>query len=106
MTFFMGEDLGQASDFTAIAVIEATGSEYRVRHLQRFALGTPYPDMVKETIRIQSFLPGSILAVDGTGVGRPIIDLFWEAGLAPWSITITAPGRLRTRPLKSSGEEV
>ncbi len=95
MTFFMGEDLGQATDFTAIGVIEATGYEYRVRHLQRFALGTSYPDMVNETIRIRSVLPGSILVVDRTGVGRPVVDLFWNAGLAPWAITITGSGEAR-----------
>ncbi len=101
MTFFMGEDLGQAADFTAIAVIEATGLEYRVRHLQRFALMTPYPDMIRETARIRSVLPGSILVVDRTGVGRPVVDLFWDAGLAPWAITITGAGEAKNEATES-----
>ncbi len=95
MTFFIGEDLGQASDFTALGVIEAVPHEYRVRHLQRFPLGTSYPRMVDRTTEIKRSLSGSILAVDGTGVGRPVIDLFWDAGLAPWSITITGAGVAR-----------
>jgi len=101
MTFFIGEDLGQASDYTAIAVIDADTTGYKVRHLQRFPLGTPYPQMVDRTAQIKDQLSGSILAVDGTGVGRPIIDLFWDRGLSPWSITIIGSGEAKNDAMDS-----
>ncbi len=31
----------------------------------------------------------SVLVVDGTGVGKPVVDMLQERGLAPRSITIT-----------------
>ena len=52
--YFTGLDLGQTGEFTALAVLEQTkehdpgspsgiGKRYAVRHLERFALGTPFP---------------------------------------------------------------
>jgi len=101
-SFVVGLDLGQVSDFTAIAVVEVlTGDgkngfpgepSYHVRHLQRFKLGTPYPEVVAQVGTLMGNLkdPGALLAVDGTGVGRPVVDLLRKAGLNPVSITITA----------------
>src|SRR5262245_52339349 len=43
--FVLGLDLGQAADFTALAVVERDASDARslaVRHLVRFPPGTPY----------------------------------------------------------------
>src|ERR1022692_3066848 len=60
--FFIGLDLGQSHDFTAMAVLERselTGdwdaaayahrkmAGLRLRHLERIALGTPYPEVVE-----------------------------------------------------------
>lgn len=96
MSFFIGLDLGQASDYTAVCVIETVSlekttenSSYHVRHLQRYPLGTAYPVIVSDIGRMLTTLPGSRLVVDNTGVGRPVVDLFRAARLDPVAITIT-----------------
>jgi hypothetical protein len=121
MAFFVaGLDLGQAQDFTALAVVEvaptpapvritdrdpelgrprtrtvllpAPPGRHQVRHLHRFPLGTPYPAIVAHVVALSARLPGALLAVDATGVGRPVVDYLWQAGLAPIAITLTAGG--------------
>jgi hypothetical protein len=90
--FFLGLDLGQAQDFSALAILERQRTEsepvFHCRHLQRWALRTSYPAIVADTVRIVSTheLKGivdprhgavrPVLAVDATGVGAPVIDLF------------------------------
>jgi hypothetical protein len=103
--YFTGLDLGQAQDYTALAVLERTvvtdstvqGRQvwhYAVRHLERFPLGTAYTAVCT---RVASLFAGppladSTLVVDQTGVGRPVIDLLrrskLRARLRP--VTITA----------------
>ena len=113
----VGLDLGQAQDWTALVVVESeaatsrhtitelagghglpTDTEvevigppftHRIRHLERPPLGTPYPKVVERTAALLAGLPGAVLAVDGTGVGRPVVDLLEQAGLRPVAITIT-----------------
>jgi hypothetical protein len=62
-------------------------------HLERFPLGTPYPDVVDGVIRRvkRTKLRGkhTVLMVDETGVGRAITDLFRMRGVSPYGITIT-----------------
>ena len=47
--YILGLDLGEAQDFTAIAILEqgrplgARHAHYKVRHLERPPLGTSYP---------------------------------------------------------------
>jgi hypothetical protein len=109
MTFFVGLDLGQAQDYTALSVLEAhpTIKKYRasdydpireipslplsfnVRHLQRYALGTSYPVIVEDVSQKVRQLEETVLAIDHTGVGRPVFDLFERVGLRPLGITIT-----------------
>ena len=95
-SYHVGLDLGQASDYTAIAIVERDGdagdkdAALRVRHLQRFALGTTYPAIVEAVAGIVASLPdGARLAVDATGVGRPVVDLLRKAGLRPIAVTVT-----------------
>ena len=89
---FVGLDLGQAQDFTALAVLSrprVTGREigadpkppYAVPYLQRFPLGTPYPQIVTAVVDLLRTpkLHGSMLVVDQTGVGRPVVDMLTEA---------------------------
>ena len=92
--FFIGLDLGQASDFTALIIIqrliEAGESIYHVRRLERIR-GEPYPDIAKKVLAVQKApaLAGKAdLVVDQTGVGRPVVDLLREAGLNPIAIAI------------------
>jgi hypothetical protein len=97
-------DLGQQRDHTAISVIERehvpagpmyndeyyhrgrwvfgarqpVRLEYRVRHLERLALGTPYPEQVARVVEVVKALGGEVaLVVDATGVGLPVTDMLW-----------------------------
>jgi hypothetical protein len=84
--YFIGLDLGQAQDFTAVAIIERPyGPEVRhhVRYLRRFPLGTPYPEIVEQVVKLAGHpaLCNPDLVVDQTGVGRAVVDLFREAYL-------------------------
>ena len=91
--FVVGLDLGQAQDYTALAVVERTeGGERHVRHLERFPLGTTYPAIVERVAALLSREPlagDAELVVDATGVGAPVVDLLRDAGLRPVAVTIT-----------------
>jgi hypothetical protein len=114
MSFHVGVDLGQAADYTAVAVVQtvteetpAGGTErhLHLRHLERYELGTPYPeiaDKVASLVRSPSlvlteFDPELLryfsrppeLIVDDTGVGRAVADLLKTKGLKFKAITIT-----------------
>lgn len=95
-SYHVGLDLGQASDYTAIAIVERDGdaddkgAALNVRHLQRYPLGTTYPGIVEAVAGIVASLPdGARLAVDATGVGRPVVDLLRRAKLNPIAVTVT-----------------
>lgn len=84
--FYVGLDLGQKRDHAAIAVVEREPDEeeVRVRHLERLPLGTPYPRVVKrvrELVQDEQIAGRCALAVDGTGVGAPVVDLLRESSL-------------------------
>jgi hypothetical protein len=103
----IGVDLGQQRDYTAISVTERvpvpTGEqvqdeywdhqrgsyalrmgekvslEYRIRHLERPALGTSYTKVVERIVELVKALGGEpVLCVDATGVGRPVTDMLWK----------------------------
>ena len=82
--FFVGLDVGQSRDYSALAVLDRPASSHRpayaLRHLQRFRLGTPYPQVVQAVVRLLETpaLSGAFLAVDRTGVGRAVVDLLAE----------------------------
>jgi hypothetical protein len=116
--YVVGVDLGQSQDPTAIAIIEHKigvldeGSDFDrhtglatrqtpkefldVRHLQRLQLGTTYPSQVQSVKDLLGFPPlndpenPTDLVIDASGVGRPVADLFNDAGLDPIQVTITA----------------
>lgn len=102
--FFVGVDLGQAADPTAVCVLEAWSQReeptkpevylYTVIHLMRYQLGMSYPAMVRDigSLLQQPKLRGSNteLIIDETGVGRAVGDIFNQAGLKPIKVTITA----------------
>jgi hypothetical protein len=100
--YFVGLDLGQSRDFSAICVLERHGTSkdnytFHCRHLERWQLRTPYTEIVADTTRMmnspqmQSGRTRPMLAIDGTGVGAPIVDLFkrerMKARLEPILIT-------------------
>lgn len=101
--YVTGLDLGQTREFTAIAVLEKTWrwesgnvrqSHYALRHLDRLPPGTAYTairDQLAERFN-QKPLAGTHLAIDHTGVGKAVLDLFRDdpvnAEIHP--ITVTA----------------
>ncbi|MCB4771057.1 hypothetical protein LGR54_20820 [Ancylobacter sp. Lp-2] len=89
--FFVGLDLAQSNDYTAIAIVRRTESGLIVPFLAR-TRGRPYPDIVASVADLMSRpeLAGAKLIIDGTGVGRPVFDLLRAADLDPISVTITA----------------
>lgn len=84
LRYYIGLDLGQAKDYTAMAIIEARGERqamtFQARHLQRYELGTPYPAIVANVAAMLKREPfttvKTTLSVDGTGVGAAVVDLF------------------------------
>jgi hypothetical protein len=63
---------------------------FRCGHLERIPLGTSYVGVVHHVARLLHKLPaGTELAIDFTGVGRPVADLFAAAGLSPTLVLIT-----------------
>jgi len=89
--YFAGLDLGQSKDYSALSIIERTiGAEdnepsFALRHLHRYELGTPYPAIVNdvvETLRREPLASaGASLAIDQTGVGAAVGDLFRRENL-------------------------
>ena len=96
---FMGLDLGQQSDPTAIAIAEQghgplgetdwerqvpAERRYAIRHLERLPLGTSYPAVVTRICALVAqppLLGAAQLAVDATGVGLPVVDMLRAAPL-------------------------
>jgi hypothetical protein len=104
--FFIGLDLGQKRDFTAIAILQRRDGAkphyltpwivpptyYDLRHLERLPLGTPYPLIVKkmEELTKLPILKGRCTVVaDGTGVGGPVVEMLRRADLAADLIPVT-----------------
>jgi len=97
--FFVGLDLGQAQDYTALSVIEqrwnevARRYEYDLRYLDR-ARGEPYPSVVKKVSAMMNSksifgVEPPRLILDKTGVGAPVADMFRVGPISPVEITIT-----------------
>ncbi len=93
-SLFIGLDLGQAKDFSALAIVECvrtitdSGDQDEITalnciHLQRWQLRTAYPAIVADVVRMVNNLDPFLypkdkttLAIDATGVGAPVVDLF------------------------------
>ncbi len=99
---FLGVDLGQRNDYTAIAGVERVTRQWRtqnrvtwgweakeqvrlcLRYLERVPLGTPYPKVVERVAGLARQLRGRSrcsVVVDATGVGAPVVDALREADL-------------------------
>jgi hypothetical protein len=91
-SLFCGLDLGQSQDYSALAIIECVRTitngkdqiaQLNCVHLQRWQLHTPFPKIVGDVVAmINSLKPSQspeykpVLAVDATGCGAAVIDLF------------------------------
>jgi hypothetical protein len=112
MPYYVGLDLGQSADYTALAVIFDThvqtdaGQRQRqlqVVHLERYPLRTSYPDIVEhvtELVRNEALHPWETdgyrhaqthptLILDSTGVGAPVTDLFDKRRVKYVAVSIT-----------------
>jgi hypothetical protein len=69
---------------------------YQVGHLARLPLGTTYPNVVTHVGHLLARFPGAELAIDLSGVGRPVFDMFVYSGVSPCGVNITA-GTAETR---------
>lgn len=92
--FTLGVDVGQLTDFTALAVVERVADElrYECAHLQRLPLGTPYTEQVGEVASVYRRLCdlGQVrMFLDATGVGRALVDMFRRDGLVFKAVTLT-----------------
>jgi len=112
--WYVGYDVAQASDFSAVSVIQTTLEPpyYRLRHLERLPRKTPYPEQVKMVVDLCDHIGrwyGSmpVLAVDFTGVGGGVYDMLRSSysgqtkgititgGLTP---SVTDDGRIHRIP--------
>jgi hypothetical protein len=101
--FFIGVDLGQIADYSTFVVLERHGRErddyeFHCRDLHRWQLRTSFPEIVRDTVEwvndaafSEKVSQRTVLAVDKTGVGAAVADLFKQeqikAKLIPISIT-------------------
>ncbi|MDQ3255390.1 MAG: hypothetical protein M3R15_16070 [Acidobacteriota bacterium] len=114
--YIIGLDLGQMSDYAALALLEMTDTgrdadkpEFDVTYLHRWPIGTPYPKIVEGVakmldsptfchrrigvpVHLEKVRTPTTLAVDGTGVGRPVVDTFAERNLPAQLLPITITG--------------
>lgn len=95
--FYIGVDLGQRQDHTAIAIVERNET-LLVRRVERVALGTPYPrvvEMIREMTQEPRLFGKCTLVVDGTGVGAPVVDMLRDPnpGCEVTAVTITGGER-------------
>jgi hypothetical protein len=133
--YYLGLDLGQSADYTALSVVEEPGwvapawrsqvpphrsgwvspgempsgdvdyaiakawyegrppnPPLSVRHLERYELGTRYPEIVERIRELTNTPPlagkPAVLLVDKTGVGAGVVDHFEHRGIRPTAITI------------------
>jgi hypothetical protein len=92
--YFMGLDLGQTSQFTALTVLSRPMVHpcdplwdrvpaYTLGHLKRFPPGTPYAeviDAVRQLLRTQPLVGTTTLVADFTSVGFAVLNML-GAGL-------------------------
>jgi hypothetical protein len=84
-SFFLGLDLGQVSDYSALVALQSEDRDpprqYVGRFLSRWPLGTAYPDIAREAARVavrvaqQPRVREVWLGIDATGVGLPVVDM-------------------------------
>jgi hypothetical protein len=87
--YFIGLDLGQSKDYTALSILRRRGlvkdCSFELGHLYRFPIGTSYPAIVDDVCKTltRSRLIGDNVAkwlcIDATGVGAPVVDMIRKA---------------------------
>ena len=110
--FYLGLDIGQSIDPSAVCVLQhvvtplddwhqntklrhwkqGKTEQFLIRHLERLRLQMPYPEQIGYVSSMLARPPldrGCTFALDYTGCGRPVADMFSRAGLRPQNILIT-----------------
>lgn len=96
--YYVGLDLGQVQDFSALVVAEKTQLSpptFAVPSIHRYPLRTPYTQIVEEVraaLAAPPLVGKTALLVDGTGVGKAVVDIFRGASLAAPLYTVTITG--------------
>lgn len=112
--YYLGLDLGQSTDPSALAVTEERtpyvqsrrnankrhrdDPTYAVVWIDRFDLGTSYTDVVDRVQAVKSAPETGqdpTLVIDGTGVGAPVTDQFHDRDLHPEQILFTSGEEVR-----------
>ena len=97
---FVGLDLGQRKDPSALSIVERAEvfpgemdwvtyeqrrpMRFRVLYLERMLLGTPYPrvvERVRQVLRQSAQQGRCTLVMDATGLGTPVLDMMRAANL-------------------------
>ena len=112
LRYWLGLDLGQANDYSALCVVEKAEDNLHVRYASRVPIRTSYERIARGVVRRLCELEPSGafekrfpigLCVDGTGVGRPVVDMLSrEIGALGrsgpkvrfWPVTITGGNRV------------
>lgn len=109
--YFIGLDLGQQQDYTALTIVKKVIEEveepkrqhsgpitwlvgttrrpvfreYQLQVVERFDLGTPYMDVARRTREVQrgcaALGADTYVVADATGVGRPCLELLKKEGV-------------------------
>jgi hypothetical protein len=90
----LGLDLGRVQDFTALVALERSWeldpvqrdrlvSQFALRYLKRWPLGTRYTKIVDDVGELVERKPldNPLLGIDQTGVGGPVVAMFQDAGM-------------------------
>ena len=91
--YFVGWDVGQSQDYSAVSVLKMTDTgAYVVNHLERLALGMDYPSQVNHIYSLVNRKPlagaDTTVCLDQTGVGRAVYDMARKKGLNPVGLTL------------------
>ena len=118
MRYCLSVDLGSEQDYTALSITERIETvqdlnipyhnsrpirsepvlitaELHLTYMERVPLQTPYPKIVEKIGYIMArpeFVNQIVLVVDRTGVGLPVVQMMYQAGLAPIGIAIHGGG--------------
>jgi len=98
--YFVGVDLGQSRDYTAVIVVQRSyipigdlyykesrreeswvnvRALYDVRHIERFRLGMAYSTQMKQLCQLLEKIGGDIYVIaDATGCGRGVIEMLHQ----------------------------
>ncbi len=108
----LGVDLGQAQDPSALVCVQSYRPEpthvgdwpearYLIRWVERIPLGTDYPRVVDRIATVgESARPwgSTTIVLDGTGVGRPVVDLLKRSTSLPVRAVVFTAGDREAEP--------